>query len=122
MITRRNYLIGISAALVSAPAIVRVNSLMRVRGIVLPIQPKSYYGFCDRLAIKYRYVNGELRGSALIRMIDEGLLQHVPPAILAYDLAKWGTAELSSAAREERRAALWPRAKVLGKTDCMHTT
>ena len=57
--------------------------------------------------------NGELRGSALIRMIDEGLLLHVPPAILAYDLAKWGTAELSSAAREERRAALWPRAKML---------
>jgi hypothetical protein len=115
MITRRNYLIGISATLVSAPAIVRAQSLMRIRGIVLPTQPKKYYGFCDRLWINYRYQNGELRGPALIRMIDEGLLRHVPPAILAYDLAEWGTAELSLAAREERKAALWPRAKVLGK-------
>jgi hypothetical protein len=48
-------------------------------------------------------------------MIDEELSRHVPPAILAYDLAKWGTAELSLAAREDRRAALWRRAKVPGK-------
>jgi hypothetical protein len=113
MITRRDYLIGISATLVSAPAIVRAQSLMRICGIVLPIQPKNYYGFCDRLWINYRYQNGELRGSALITMIAEGLLQHIPPAIVAYDLATWGTAELSLAAREERRAALWPRAQVL---------
>jgi hypothetical protein len=106
MITRRNYLIGISAAL-SAPAIVRAQNLMRVRGIVLPIQPKNYYGFCDRLWINYQYQKGELRGSALMRMIDEGLLRHVPPAIVAYDLAKLGTAELSLAAREERRAQLF---------------
>jgi hypothetical protein len=111
MITRRNCLIGISAALVSAPAIVRAQSLRRVRGIVVPIYHKNYYGFCDRLAIKCRYENGELRGTALVRMIDEGLLRHVPPAILAYDLAKWGTGELSLAAREERRRILWPRAK-----------
>jgi len=114
MITRRNYLIGISAALVSAPAIVPAQNLMRVRGIVLPTQPKNYYGFCDRLSIKCRYQNGELRGSALMRMIEEGVLS-VPPATLAYDLATWGTGELSLPAREERKAALWPRAKVLGK-------
>ena len=59
MITRRNYLIGISAALVSAPAIVRVESLMRVREIVVPIHPKNYYGFCDRLSINSRYQNGD---------------------------------------------------------------
>ena len=92
MITRRNCLIGISAVLVSAPAIVRVESLMKVRGIAVPIHPKNYYGFCDRLCINSRYQNGELRGRTLIRLIDEGLLKHIPPAVLAYDLAKWGTA------------------------------
>jgi hypothetical protein len=93
--------------LMITPAIVRAQNLMRVRGIVLPIQPKNYYGFCDRLWINYQYQKGELRGSALMRMIDEGLLRHVPPAIVAYDLAKLGTAELSLAAREERRAQLF---------------
>lgn len=102
MITRRNCLIGISAALVSAPAIVRAQSLMRVRGIVGPIHPKNYYGFCDRLRIKSRYENGELRGSALMQMIEEGVLS-VPPATLAYDLATWGKDELSLVTREERR-------------------
>ena len=112
MITRRNCLIGISAALVSAPAIVRVESLMRVRRIVVPIHPKNYYGFCDRLCINCRYKMANCGGRP-IRLIDEGLLWHVPPAVLAYDLAKWGTAELSLAAREERRRILWPRAKGL---------
>jgi hypothetical protein len=111
MITRRKWLIGISAVLVSAPAIVRVESLMKVRGIAVPIHPKNYYGFCDRLWINSRYRNGELRGRTLIRLIDEGLLKHIPPAVLAYDLARWSTAELSLAAREERRRILWPRAK-----------
>ena len=102
MITRRNWLIGISAALVSASTIVR---------IAVPIHPKNYYGFCDRLYINSRYQNGELRGRTLIRLIDDGLLKHIPPAVIAYDLANWGTAKLSSAAREERRRILWPRAK-----------
>ena len=106
MITRRKWLIGISAVLVSAPAIVRIESLMKVRGIAVPIHPKNYYGFCDRLCINSRYQNGELRGRILIRLIDEGLLKHIPPAVLTYDLARWGTAELSLAAREERRRIL----------------
>ena len=109
MTTRRQFLIGISAALVSAPAIVRAGSLMKVRGIIMPI-PGNYYGFCDRLWIKQRYENGELRGRALKQMIEERILQ-VPPAILAYDLARWGTGDLSLVAREERREALWPRVK-----------
>ena len=103
--TRRQFLIGISAALVSSPAIVRAGSLMQVRGIVMPIH-QNYYGWCDRLAINLRYHSGELRGSALIRLIDEGLLKHIPPAILAYDLARWGTAQLSATAREELRRIL----------------
>ena len=109
MTTRRQFLIGISAALVSAPAIVRAGSLMKVRGIIMPI-PGNYYGFCDRLWIKQRYENGELRGPALMRMIEEGVLR-VPPATLTYDFARWGTGELSPAAREERRELLWPRVK-----------
>jgi len=113
MITRRNCLVGISAAFVSAPAIVCVQNLMRVRGIVMPIHQKNYYGFCDRLAIDFRYRDGELRGPTLIRLIDEGLLRHIPPSTLAYDLSRWGTAELSLAARKERRRTLWPRAKEL---------
>jgi len=114
--TRRRFLIGISAALVSAPAIVHAQSLMSVRGIVMPLH-QNYYGWCDRLAINLHYHSGELRGSALIRLIDEGLLKHVPPAILAYDLARWGTAQLSSTAREERRRILWPPVKKLDLAD-----
>ncbi len=112
MIPRRKLLIGISAAVVSAPAIVRVGSLMTVRGIVMPVHKNYYnhYGFCDRLYINWRYKIGELRGPALMRMIEERILQ-VPPAILAYDLARWGTGELSLAAREQRREALWPPVK-----------
>jgi len=110
MTARRKFLIGISAAVVSAPAIVRVGSLMTVRAIVMPVHKNYYqhYGFCDRLWVKCRYESGELRGPALMRMIEERILQ-VPPAILAYDLARWGTGELSLAAREQRREALWPR-------------
>src|SRR3974377_1515076 len=110
--TRRQFLIGISAALVSSPAIVRAGSLMQVRGIVMPIH-QNYYGWCDRLAINLHYHSGELRGSALIRLIDEGLLKHISPAILPSDLARWGTAQLSATAREERRRILWPRVKRL---------
>jgi len=107
--TRRKFLIGVSAAMVNAPAIVRVGSLMSIRGVVTPLC-ENHYGFCDRLWIKSRYQNGELRGRALMRMIEERILQ-VPPAILAYDLARWGTGDLSLVAREERREALWPRVK-----------
>jgi hypothetical protein len=109
MTTRRKFLIGISGAVVNAPAIVRVGSLMSIRGVVTPLR-KNYYGFCDRLWIKSRYENGELRGPALMRMIEERILQ-VPPAILAYDLARWGAGDLSLVAREERREALWPSVK-----------
>jgi hypothetical protein len=50
------------------------------------------------------------KGRALRWMIEERILQ-VPPAILAYDLARWGTVDLSLVAREERREALWPGVK-----------
>lgn len=110
MTTRRAFLIDISAALVSAPAIVRVGNLMKVRGIVMPL-PKNSYGFCDRLAIDWRYKEGLLRGSSPSRAIEEGLLLHIPPENFAYDFARWGTSEMSLASREERREALWPRVK-----------
>src|SRR3974377_1951005 len=112
MHTRRQFLIGISASLVGSTAIVRAGSLMQVRGIVMPLH-QNYYGWCDRLAINLRYHSGELRGSALIRLIDEGLLKHIPPAILAYASPRWGTAQLSATAREERRRILWPPVKRL---------
>src|SRR6516164_11487102 len=48
MITRRNCLIGASAALIGAPAIVRAGNVMAIRGV--PVQ-RAYYGFCDRLRI-----------------------------------------------------------------------
>jgi len=105
MTTRRKFLIGSSVALVSAPAVVGVGSLMSIRGIVTPLR-KNYYGFSDRLWIKSRYENGELRGRALIRMIEERILL-VPPAILTYDLARWRTGDLSLVAHEARREILW---------------
>jgi hypothetical protein len=47
---------------------------------------KNYYGFCDRLWVKCRYENGELRGPALMQMIADRILQ-VPAATLVY--AAW---------------------------------
>ena len=77
MNARRKFLIGSAAALLSAPAIIRAGSLMKLRKIVVPHY--NYYGFCDRLWINSRYENGELRGPALLRMMQAGILQ-VPPA------------------------------------------
>src|SRR5208337_946495 len=50
MISRRKLLIGAAASLLCAPAIVRVGSLMPVRGIVLPTE-RCYFGFVDRLYV-----------------------------------------------------------------------
>jgi hypothetical protein len=50
MIARRKFLLGASATLLSAPAIVRVASLMQVRGITFPIE-RHYYGFVERLYV-----------------------------------------------------------------------
>ena len=47
MITRRNVLIGASATLVCAPAVIRVAGLMPIRRIILPTA--HYYGFVERL-------------------------------------------------------------------------
>lgn len=111
MITRRHFVIGASAALITAPAIVRAGSLMPVRSLI--INKERIYGFCDRLNIDWRYRSGALRGPALLRIINDGVLRHIPPDKLAYDLATWGTAPLSLAAREQRSAVLWPSAGVL---------
>ena len=103
MISRRNFLNGASTMVVCAPAIVRAECLMAVRGIIMPVQ-HIYYGYCDRLQINYSYRSAELRGRALIQFIEEGLLRHIPAAHLRYDLARWGTAELSFSSRRERAA------------------
>jgi hypothetical protein len=114
MITRRNWLIGAAATgasklavpWVSAPHIVRAANLMAIRGTVMPIE-RNYYGFVDRLQINDCYYSGDLRGEGFLRVINDGVLRHIPTAQLAYDLARWGTAELSSSARQERREFLW---------------
>ena len=91
MITRRNCLIGASAALIGAPAIVRAGNVMAIRGV--PVQ-RAYYGFCDRLRIDCLYRSGKLRGGALIHAADEGLLRHTPQAKLDYDIGRWSTLEV----------------------------
>jgi hypothetical protein len=52
MITRRNLFVGVSAALVAAPAIVRAASLMPVRVLIRPIQMYQH-GFCTRLYVSF---------------------------------------------------------------------
>ena len=108
MITRRNIIIGAAATVtnaavpwVKAPGIVRADSLMAIRGTVMPIK-RFYYGYVNRLQINQRYRSGELRGKSLLHVINEGVLRHIPPAYLANDIAKWGTAKLSPSARQER--------------------
>ncbi len=51
-VTRRALIVGASASLVAAPAIVRYGSL-RVRGVVVPVVPRVYYGFAGRLWIDH---------------------------------------------------------------------
>jgi hypothetical protein len=109
VITRRNLIIGASAVLITAPAIVRAATLMPVRSMIIR-DDRIYYGFCERLAIDHRYRTGALRDPALIRVINDGVLRHIPPDKLAYDLDRWGTVTLSLEAREQRRAILWPGA------------
>ena len=98
MMTRRNYLTGAAALWaikaaapwVSAPNVVCAANLMAIRGAVMTPE-HNYYGFCDRLWINQRYRSGELRGPSLLRLINEGVLRHIPSAQLTYDLARWGT-------------------------------
>ncbi len=81
MIVRRELLIGASASLLCAPAIVRTASLMPVRGIIVPVQ-QNYYGFVYRLWIDSLYRSGKLEGAALTRAIEQGLLNHITPRLL----------------------------------------
>jgi len=101
MITRRNCLIGASAALICAPAVVRAGNLMVIRGVIMPVQ-RNYYGFVDRLQINHLYYTGELRGPGLMQVVEDGVLNHLPRAQIAYDIARWGLQELSPTARRDR--------------------
>ena len=67
LITRRSIFIGAAASLICAPAIVRVASLMPIRGIVLA--ERNYYGFVDRL-----YVHSYL--PTIRKCQDAGLSAH----------------------------------------------
>ena len=48
MLTRRRMLIGSLASLICAPAIVRAESLMQIRALIVPMQP-LHAGFVERL-------------------------------------------------------------------------
>ena len=50
MATRRKFLIGAAASLLCAPAIVRVGSLMPLRGVIFPTD-RHCFGFLDRLYV-----------------------------------------------------------------------
>ena len=54
MIGRRRFFLGACATLLSAPVIVRVESLMQVRGITYPVERHSF-GFVERLYV-YTFV------------------------------------------------------------------
>jgi hypothetical protein len=101
MVTRRNLLVRAGALLLFAPAIVRRESLVPARGVVMPVE-RVHYGWVDRLRINSRYRSGELRGPGLLRVIDDGVLRHVAPEKLADDIARWGLGPLPPAARKER--------------------
>ena len=83
--TRRNILIGAAASLICAPAIVRVASLMPVRGLPLQVLtpeqniPKTvgeWYQLCF-----YNNLNNELRsGRAMTTVIGNGQLLSVAEA------------------------------------------
>jgi hypothetical protein len=76
MIRRRQFLIGASATLVSAPDIVRAANLMPVRNTIVPAQQNSY-GFVCRLRVDSLYRSGKLQGTALTHAIEQGLLDHI---------------------------------------------
>ena len=61
MITRRTAALAATGALF-APAVVRAQSLMRLRGIVMPPVEPVYYGFLDRLRQHAGGVIAALRG------------------------------------------------------------
>jgi hypothetical protein len=59
LISRRTLWTGAAATLIAAPAIVRVASLMPVRGLVLPVERPPSPGFNERLA--YSWMDSMLR-------------------------------------------------------------
>jgi len=100
---------------VCAPAIARPEGLLRLaraltaadvggRGWCCFGYDNCYYGYVDRFAINALYATGELRGDALIHVIGHGVLGHISPRQLAYDIARWGLRVLSPTARAERAA------------------
>jgi hypothetical protein len=127
MITRRNYLIGAaslwaSKAVVpwlSGPNVVRAGTLMTIRGKPMSVE-RNYYGWCDRGMIGLAYKSGALRGQRLLQLIDEGVLNQIPRPYLAYDIARWGTGEMSWSDRVQRAAffGYYPLYSAIGQ--CPH--
>lgn len=69
--SRRELLTGISVTLLCAPAVVRAESLMPLRGIVVP-SGELQFGFCDRLCVKAHL-------SPITELKNEGFsLQQIP--------------------------------------------
>jgi hypothetical protein len=75
MIPRRQFLIGATATLVSAPSIVRATNLMPVRSIIAA--QSNVFGFVCRLRVDSLYRSGKLQDTALTHAIEQGLLDHV---------------------------------------------
>ena len=50
MIVRRNFLVGVAASLICAPAVVRASSLMPVRSFA-PLYERGQHGFIERLYV-----------------------------------------------------------------------
>jgi hypothetical protein len=90
MISRRNFLITTSAALITAPAIVHIANIMPVRKVILSFQGNYHYGFVSRLWIDHRYRSGQLSDDFLVHAIEQGLLNHIPRERLARDLITRG--------------------------------
>ncbi len=65
---RGSFLITASAAIITAPAIVRIDNIMPARKVVSSFQGDYHHGFFDRLWFDKQYRSGQLSDSFLVRM------------------------------------------------------
>jgi len=94
MFTRRDLLIRASVSLVCAPAIVRAQNLMPLRGFILPIE-RHHFGFVERV-----YVDLNLR--KILRLQSAGMSAHQ----IAGELNRGGYRDVNG--------TLWDAGGVLG--------
>jgi hypothetical protein len=73
-LSRRALIVGVSL-FIATPAIVRASNLMPIRGVIVPVVPRRWYGFCERLMVQQMYLAGELQGRALDIARENGVLR-----------------------------------------------